>query len=141
MEKSVKKAAIDAVKPLYNGLPIIMGIILLISLVSTIVPKSIFIQFFSKNIIVDPIVAAAFGSILAGSPITSYILGGEFLVLGISLVAITAFLVSWVTVGIIQLPAEIMLLGKRFAITRNVLSFIFSIIVAIVVVLVLGVLR
>jgi hypothetical protein len=51
---------------------------------------------------------------------------------------VTAFLVAWVTVGIIQLPAEIMMLGKRFAITRNILSFIFSILVAIMTVLIIG---
>jgi len=138
-EKSIKKALISAAKPFYRTLPIIVGVVLLVSLANTLIPKEAFVTLFSRNIIVDPIVAAALGSILAGNPITSYILGGEFLGLGISLVAVTAFLVAWVTVGIVQLPAEIMMLGKKFAITRNVLSFVFSIIVAIITVLILGV--
>jgi len=138
-EKSIKKALISAAKPLYRTAPIIVGVVLLVSLVNALIPKTTFATLFSKNIIVDPVIAAALGSILAGNPITSYILGGEFLGLGISLVAVTAFLVAWVTVGMVQLPAEIMMLGKRFAITRNVLSFVFSILVAIITVLILGV--
>ena len=139
MNEKLKKAVISAAKPLYRALPTIVGVILLVSLASTLIPKSMFVKFFSKNIILDPIIAAGLGSILAGNPITSYILGGEFLDLGISLVAVIAFIVAWVTVGIVQLPAEILMLGKKFAITRNILSYIFSILVAITVVLILEV--
>lgn len=59
---------------------------------------------------------------------------------GVGLIAVTAFIVSWVTVGIIQLPAESVILGKKFAILRNISAFILSIIVAILTVLILGVL-
>jgi len=45
--------------------------------------------------------------------------------------AITAFIISWVTVGIVQLPAESLMLGKKFAFTRNIVSFITAIIIAI----------
>ncbi len=53
------------------------------------------------------------------------------LVYGVSLFAVTAFITSWVTVGLVQLPAEIAALGKKFALVRNVLSFITSIAIAI----------
>ena len=56
---------------------------------------------------------------------------------GISLYAVTAFIVAWVTVGMIQLPAEAAILGKRFAILRNFLSFLLSIAVAITAVITL----
>jgi len=138
-EKNIRKAAINAIKPFYRTLPILVGVILLVSLASTLIPKSAFTKLFSMNLLLDPFIGAALGSILAGNPITSYIIGGEFLTLGISLIAIIAFLVSWVTVGIVQLPAEIMMLGRKFSITRNILSFIFSIMVAIITVLILGV--
>ena len=57
---------------------------------------------------------------------------------GISLLAVTAFLVAWVTVGLVQLPAEAMLLGKKFAIIRNITSFVFAIIVAVITVMIMG---
>ncbi len=67
----------------------------------------------------------------AGHPLTSYVLGGELLKKGISLVAVTALLVSWVTVGSIQFPAEALMLGRRFALYRNLLCFGFSILIAV----------
>ena len=53
---------------------------------------------------------------------------------------VAAFIVAWVTVGIAQFPAEAAILGRRFSVARNIISFILSIIVAISTVLVLGVL-
>ncbi len=44
--------------------------------------------------------------------------------------AVTALIVSWVTVGSIQLPAEIQTFGARFALIRNGLAFIFTLIVS-----------
>ena len=69
---------------------------------------------------------------------TSYIIGGEQMFQGVSMLAITAFIVAWVTVGVIQLPAEALMLGKRFALLRNVISFITAVIIAILTVLILG---
>lgn len=135
--KEVKKSAVSSLKPFYKLLPVMVGVILLISLISTLVPKEIYPRLFGFNNLIDPLIGASLGSILAGNPITSFILGGEFLKLGVSLIAVTAFLTAWVTVGIVQLPAEIYMLGKKFSITRNILSFIFSIIIAILIALVL----
>jgi uncharacterized membrane protein YraQ (UPF0718 family) len=134
----LEQAAINSSKPFYRMIPMIVGIVLLISYINVVVPKEALVSIFTGNTLIDPLIAGVFGSILAGNPITSYILGGEFLNLGISLIAITAFLVSWVTVGMIQFPAESYMLGKKFAITRNVLSFIFSIFIAIITVLIIN---
>ncbi len=133
-----KNSMFKAAKSLVNTLPIIFGTILLFSLIITIIPKSFYLSIF-KNSIFDPILGSLVGSISAGNPITSYILGGEFLEQGVGLMAVTAFLVAWVSVGVIQLPAESMILGKKFAVLRNLSSFIFAIIVAILTVIILGV--
>jgi len=138
MNQRLKKSVKKSVNSLYKTLPVLAGIILLVSLASTLIPKSLYSELFSGNIFQDSVIGSILGSIFAGTPITSYILGGEFLVQGVSIVAITAFMVSWVTVGLIQLPAESIMLGRRFAISRNILSFIFSIIVAIITVLIVG---
>lgn len=127
---SLNQSAIKAGKGLFKALPIILGTILLVSLTS-LIPKLFYKTIFSNNIS-DTFIGSLIGSISAGNPITSYILGGEFLKQGVSLIAVTAFIVAWVTVGLIQLPAESIMLGKKFAITRNILSFIFSIIIAII---------
>jgi len=121
-----------ALKEIYSFIPLLIGIMLLVSLIS-LIPNSFYSFIFTGGFL-DLLTGGALGSILAGNPLTSYILGGELFKQGVSLVAVTAFLVAWVTVGIIQFPAEATTLGKKFALTRNILSFIFSIIVAIIVV-------
>ena len=133
----MKQAIIKAGKGLWKAFPMIFGTILLISLISTSIPKSFYTIVFSNNLFLDPLIGSLVGSVSAGNPITSYIFGGELLTQGISLLAVTAFLVAWVTVGIIQLPAESMILGKKFALLRNITSFILAIVVAVITILIL----
>ena len=121
-----KEAIKRAAKAMYMSRYLIAGVILLVSLMNAILPKTAYSFLFFKNMWLDSFIGSAIGSILAGNPITSYIIGGELLQQGISLVAVTAFIVAWVTVGIVQLPAEAVLLGKRFAITRNITAFLFQ---------------
>jgi len=139
MDRKLKESIAKATKSIGNSLPVLTGIVLLIGLINTIIPKTIYSTLFSNNVLLDPIIGSGLGSILTGNPITSYVLGGEILLQGVSLIAVTAFIVSWVTVGFIQLPAEATLLGKKFAIARNILSFIFSIIVAIATVFIINI--
>ena len=133
----MKQSIIKAAKSIGNSLPLIFGTILLVSLISTIIPKDFILIIFKNNLFSDPLVGSIFGSIFAGNPVVSYIFAGELLKQEISLIAVTAFIVSWVTVGIIQVPAEIAILGKKFTLLRNISAFIFAIIVAILTVLIL----
>ncbi len=137
---SVKQAALKAARSLWRSFPMILATILLVSLVNAVVPKSFYVKIFRKNALFDSFIGSSIGSISAGTPITSYILGGELLKQGISLIAVTAFLVSWVTVGIVQFPAESAILGKKFAFWRNLLSFILSIFTAVITVAILNLL-
>jgi len=134
MKKSFKKAG----RNLWNVFPLIVGTILLVSLISILVPTSFYTEIFNKSYFLDSLLGSLIGSFSIGSPVISYILGGEMLNNGVSLLAVTAFLVSWVTVGIIQLPAESVMFGKKFAILRNITAFLFSIIVAALTVIILG---
>jgi len=121
-------------------IPTILGVVFLLSLAIVAIPKSFYTSIFTENNIFDPLIGAVFGSVAAGSPVSSYIVGGELLKEGVSLVAVSAFVLAWVSVGIIQLPAESLMLGRTFAITRNVVSFVISIVVAILTVLTLTIL-
>lgn len=132
----MKKIAIQSVKPLIKMLPFFVGIVLLISLVNSAIPKTFYEKLFNHNIFLDSFAGSLLGSIFAGNSITSYVMGGEFLRHGVSLVAITAFLVTWATVGVLQFVAEAHYFGKKFTILRNILSFIFSLLVAIITVLI-----
>ncbi len=118
-------------------IPMLTGVVFLTGLLNALVPKDFYEKVFSHFALLDSFLGAIFGSIMAGNPITSYVLGGEFLKQGISQVAVLSFIVSWVTVGIVQLPAESAMLGKRFSLTRNIVSFIFAMIVSLLTVLTL----
>lgn len=139
MSNGFKEALLKSAKSIWMSLPVLAGAMLLVALANTLIPKQAYSYLFFKNVFLDSVIGGAIGSIMAGNPITSYIIGGELLTQGISLAAVTAFIVAWVTVGFVQLPAESILLGRRFAITRNITAFIFSIIVGILTVLIVGV--
>lgn len=136
---SFKEALKKSGRAMWMSFPILLGAILLVSLANALIPRQAIINFFGAIPFIDSLMGAGIGSIVAGNPITSYIIGGELLTQGVSLTAVTAFIVAWVTVGLVQLPAEAMLLGKRFAILRNITSFVFAIIVAYITVIIMGV--
>ncbi|APH38599.1 hypothetical protein [Methanohalophilus halophilus] len=135
----IGKSAKKTLNALNQSLPVVVGVIMAISLLKAAVPESLYSTIFTGNILIDPFIGSLIGSIAAGNPITSYIIGGELIKQGVSLFAVTAFLLSWVTVGIISLPAEMDILGKKFALTRNIICFIVSFFVAILTVITLGI--
>ncbi len=133
----LKKAALGLVNSLKTSLPVLVGVLLLIGLVNSAIHKDFFIRIFTGKKLLDPLIGTLFGSVAAGNPLTSYIIGGELLKYGISLTAVVAFVLSWVTVGTVQLPAESLMLGKRFALVRNGISLVMAMIIALLAVLTL----
>lgn len=129
--KSIRQAAINFSK----SIPIILGVILLLGLFKSFISQEQLAAVFSGNPWCDTLVGSFLGSVSAGQVINSYIIGGELLDKGVSLFAVTAFLLAWVTVGIIQIPAEIAFLGNKFAIIRNLSGIFLAMLVAILVVL------
>ncbi|GAG27215.1 unnamed protein product [marine sediment metagenome] len=128
--QKLKKAVVGLINNMKMSLPVLVGVLLLVGLVNTSIPKVYFTKIFTGNNLLDPFIGTAFGSVAAGNPLTSYIIGGELLKNGINLAAVVAFILSWVTVGTVQLPAESLMLGKRFALVRNGISFVMAILVA-----------
>jgi predicted Fe-Mo cluster-binding NifX family protein len=122
-----KEALSKATQQFLALLPMLLGVVFLLGLIQAFLSSDWLKSIFTGNPIFDTLWGACFGSILAGNPITSYIIGGELLKYGISLFAVTALIITWVTVGIVQLPAEIAALGKKFALLRNGLAFLLSI--------------
>lgn len=101
------------------------GVLLLVSLMHQLFQNQ-YQNWFTGNYFFDPLIGAVAGSISFGMPITSYITGGELLKAGVSLLAVTAFIMTQTTVGLIMIPLEASSLGRRFTVTRNLLNFIFA---------------
>ena len=133
---NIKKAFWKSLNNFKIMIPILIGVLLLVNLITTNF-GDFYLKLFTGNYIKDSLIGAVAGSISFGIPVTSYIIGGELLKEGISLVAVTAFILTWSTVGIAMLPLESSFLGKKFAIVRNIINFIFSIVAAVLIVWIL----
>jgi uncharacterized membrane protein YraQ (UPF0718 family) len=114
-----------------KALPVVLAVVLLLGLVQTYVPRETLAGLFSGRPLSDTMLGALAGSVSAGNALTSYVVGGELLASGVSSYAVTAFIVSWVTVGVVQFPAEATILGRRFALVRNGTSFLLAVVVAV----------
>ena len=128
--KQLTTASLKALRSFGVMVPVLLGVILLLGLFKIFITADMIAAVFTGIGWYDILIGALLGSISAGNPITSYIVGGELLDSGVSLFAVTAFIVAWVTVGILQLPAEMNALGKRFALLRTILSFAFALLVS-----------
>ena len=125
-----RRALIRTLHTFLHMLPIVLGMLLLTSLLLAWLPRTHLQDLFGRHDLLDVVLGAVMGSVAVGHPLIGYILGGELLAGGISLIAVTALIVAWVTVGIVQLPAEALLLGRRFALSRNILCFLSAVAVA-----------
>ncbi|WP_024791612.1 hypothetical protein [Lebetimonas sp. JS032] len=127
----------NSFKELIFMLPLFLAVIGLVGLFQVFVSKDLLASFFSGNPVTDTLSGTVAGAVAVGQAIVSYIIGGELLKEGVSMYAVSSFILAWVTLGIVQLPAEAEILGVKFTVYRNLLSFIFTIIVSVSVVLTL----
>ena len=115
-------------------LPVLVGVLLLAALVAQSIPKLMQMGLFGRGPWSDTLAAAGVASVATGQPVVSYILAGELQKAGVELLAVTAFLTAfltaWITVGVISLPVEAQMLGWRFALWRNFIAFLFSLVIA-----------
>lgn len=111
--------------------PMLVAIICLVGLLQVVVSPEMLSSFFSGNAVVDTLIGTLSGSVAQGNPVVSYLLGGELLEQGVSLFAVSAFILSWVTLGFVHLPLEAEMLGFRFTLHRNLTTYFITILVAI----------
>lgn len=138
--ETLRDGLVRAATGMATAFPMILAVVLLLGLLHELVPPARLQTLFGRQAGLDLLVGTVVGSVSTGNAVTSYVIGGELLVEGISLGAVTAFLVAWVTVGVVQLPAEAEFLGRQFAMVRTVTSAISAIVVALLTVGLLGVL-
>ncbi len=111
--------------------PLLLGVIGLVGIFQILVTPEFLASLFRGNILLDTLIGTLSGATSAGNPIVSYLIGGELVEQGISLFAVSAFIISWVTLGFIQLPAEVEVFGGQFTLYRNILAFVFTMFIAV----------
>ncbi len=105
--------------------PTLIAILTLVAMIDVFVPKETIVSLIgSSKGILSILLSTTIGSILMGPVATSYPLGMILLKKGASVSSVASFLFAWVMVGIVTLPFEISVFGKKFALVRNVASFL-----------------
>lgn len=109
----------------------ILGILFLIGLILTFIPpESIKNLLGQSNNAASTVVAATVGSITLIPAFVAFPLVGSFVSVGASIVPAVAFLTTLTMVGVVTFPLEKQEFGLKFTLTRNILSFVFAIIIA-----------
>ena len=108
-----RMSLVRALRTFGGALPVILGVLLLTSLLMALVPPGSLERLFGAGEGLDVLLGTLLGSLAAAHPLAGYVLGGELLASGVSLVAVTALLVSWVTVGVAQLPGCFLSLRRK----------------------------
>jgi uncharacterized membrane protein YraQ (UPF0718 family) len=114
-------------------LPFLLIIIIVIGFLLTFVPPHIIASLIGRRAgFMGVLIASLIGSILLIPHFVATPLAASLLKQGAGIPAIAAFVTTLVMVGIITMPMEIELMGKKFTIWRNILSFGFAILIALV---------
>ena len=109
----------------------IIAILFLIGLILTFVPpESIGKILGSSNVLLSTFSAAVVGSITLIPAFVAFPLVGSFVNVGASIIPAVAFLTTLTMVGIVTFPLEKQEFGLKFTLTRNIMSFIFAIFIA-----------
>lgn len=111
----------------------IFSVIFAIGLLLALLPPNQIAEIIAKqNVYVATIAAAALGTVTLIPAFIAFPLIGTLADAGVGIMPAVAFLTTLTMVGVVTLPLEKREFGTKFAVTRNVLSFIFAIIIAVV---------
>jgi len=130
-----KKRTINSIKMssgmMRNMIGEIISILFLIGLLLTFIPPDTIKQYMgNSNAFISTIVSAFLGSITLIPAFVAFPLVGSLVNAGASIVPVVAFLTTLTMVGVVTFPLEKREFGIKFTVARNSLSFIFAIIIA-----------
>ncbi len=132
-----RKKAIESLKMAARSfiriLPMVFTIIILIGLLLGFVPPDQISRFLGDQSGLGGILLiAVVGALMFIPALLSFPLAASFLEGGASITAVAAFITTLTMIGVITLPIEIKELGLKMAFLRNGMSFVFAIIIALI---------
>lgn len=111
----------------------IIGVILAIGFVLALLPpETIAYHISQQNQFFATLLSAVFGTITLIPAFIAFPLIGTLSNAGVGVMPSVAFLTTLTMVGVATFPLEVKEFGFKFTMTRNVLSFIFAIIIAVI---------
>jgi len=131
-EKAIKSLKM-AGKSFIKMLPMVFIIIIFIGLLLGFVPPSQISRFVGEQSgIGGVLLVGVVGALMHIPALLSFPLAASILESGASITAVAAFITTLTMIGMITLPLEIKILGKKMALLRNGLSFAIAIIIAVI---------
>jgi uncharacterized membrane protein YraQ (UPF0718 family) len=128
-KESVKKALGMGKGMLISIISIIFAIGLLLAIFT---PESIAVFVEKQNVLIATISAALLGTVTLVPAFIAFPLVGTLINGGVGIVPSVSFITTLTMVGVVTFPLEIKSFGRKFTFIRNALSFIFAIIIALV---------
>ena len=130
-----KQKTVDSMKMSRNMMKNMMGqivaILFLIGLILTFIPPEAIKNYLgNSNLFLATIISAIAGSITLIPAFVAFPLVGSLVDAGASIVPAVAFLTTLTMVGIVTFPLEKQEFGTKFTVLRNSLSFVFAVIIA-----------
>lgn len=132
-----KKKTLNAMKMskkmMGNMIGQIIGILFLIGLILTFIPPEVIKEYLgSSNTFLATILSAFLGSITLIPAFIAFPLVGSIVDMGASIVPAVAFLTTLTMVGFVTFNLEKQEFGSKFAFARNGLSFVFALLISMV---------
>lgn len=132
-KKKTKKALKKAWKSFENILPQFLTIILIIGMMLSVLDDKTISRFLgAESGILGILIALGVGSVTLIPGFVAFPLAAALLHNGAGVAQIAAFVASLMMVGVVTMPMEIKMFGKKITIIRNVSAIVFSLIVAFV---------
>lgn len=126
-----RQAVRVAVRSFLGILPSMLVIIGLIGLLVGLVPPEVIARYLGQEAgWWATITATLIGAVLYIPSLVAFPLAASLLRAGASIATIAAFLTALVMVGTVTLPLEIQHVGKKIAVSRNLLSLLFAFVIA-----------
>lgn len=134
LRKDKKKTmnSLDQAKQMMKGMiSDMVGILLLIGLVLTLIPTDMIERLIgNESGFFAVLISAVIGTITLIPAFVAFPLIGSLKSGGAGIVTLTAFLTTLTMVGFLTMPLEVKSFGKKFTFIRNSVSFVFAIVIA-----------
>ncbi|MEA1914054.1 MAG: permease [Campylobacterota bacterium] len=134
----MKKAFKSSIMNFIATLPMMIAVIGLVGLFQTYISDAMLAKLFGYNTLGDTLVGTLIGATSSGNAAVSYVIAQGLQEQGVSIYALSTFILAWVTLGFVQIPAEASVFGVKFTAYRNILTLLSTILVAYLSVITLG---
>lgn len=119
---------------LLRMVPLLLAIFALIGLFQEFVPAEMIRSWLGDdNHFFSLLNGGLVGAIAIGPPVAAFPIAGSFIETGAWPPAAAAFIVSWVSVGVVTMPVEAHVFGWRFTLWRNLITFISALLIGLII--------